>query len=74
MVQPDLCDLVPLGALLRPRRPHAGVVAGLKFWTVLNGGERAARFCIVFVCLYPAAVGAGPFSLDAALRAMRGAA
>jgi hypothetical protein len=73
VVQPDLCDLVPLGALLRPRRPHAGVVAGLEFWAVLNG-ERAALFCFVFVYLYPAAVGVGPFSLDAALRAMRGAA
>ena len=74
VVQPDLCDLVPLGALLRPRRPHAGVVAGLKFWTVLNSRERAALFCFVFVCLYPAAVGVGPFSLDAAPRARRGAA
>jgi putative oxidoreductase len=33
------------------------------FWPILNRGEAAALFCFVF--LYLAAVGAGPWSLDA---------
>jgi putative oxidoreductase len=42
------------------------------FWPVLNAGENAVLFCFVFLYLF--AVGAGPFSLDAALRARRGRA
>lgn len=33
------------------------------FWPSTNGGANAALFC--FVCLYFAAVGAGPWSVDA---------
>jgi putative oxidoreductase len=38
-------------------------------WPILNGGESAALFCFIFLYLF--ATGAGPFSLDAALRARR---
>jgi putative oxidoreductase len=40
-----------------------------KFWPVENGGTPAVLFCFVF--LYFAAAGAGPFSVDAALRRRR---
>jgi putative oxidoreductase len=40
------------------------------FFPVLNGGENVVLFCFVF--LYMFAVGAGPFSVDAALRGRRG--
>jgi putative oxidoreductase len=36
------------------------------FWPILNGGEPAVLFC--FIWLYFAAVGPGPWSLDALLR------
>ena len=36
------------------------------FWPILNGGESAALFCFIFLYLF--ATGAGPFSLDAAMR------
>ena len=36
------------------------------FWPVLNGGESAVLFCFLF--LYLAAVGAGPWSVDATRR------
>lgn len=39
------------------------------FWPLLNKGELAALYCFVF--LYVAARGAGPYSLDAALRRPR---
>jgi len=41
------------------------------FFPVLNGGENVVLFCFVFLYLF--AVGAGPFSADAALRGRRGA-
>ena len=59
-------------------RPVAFVVAGEMavayfrshapqgFWPNLNGGELAALYCFLF--LYLAAVGGGPWSLDALLR------
>jgi putative oxidoreductase len=40
-----------------------------KFWPVENGGVPAVLFCFVF--LYFAAAGAGPWSVDAALRRRR---
>ena len=42
------------------------------FWPILNGGELAALYC--FLYLYFFANGAGPLSLDAALRGRRDAA
>jgi putative oxidoreductase len=39
------------------------------FWPVLNGGEHTVLFCFVFFYLF--ATGAGPFSVDAALRNRR---
>jgi uncharacterized membrane protein YphA (DoxX/SURF4 family) len=36
------------------------------FWPVLNSGEHMVLFCFVFLYLF--ATGAGPFSVDAALR------
>ena len=39
------------------------------FWPILNGGEPVVLFCFVF--LYLIAAGAGPYSVDAALRARR---
>ncbi len=41
------------------------------FWPILNGGEPVVLFC--FVYLYFFATGAGPYSLDAALRSRRNA-
>ena len=41
------------------------------FWPVLNGGESVVLFCFVFLHLF--AVGAGPFSVDAARRGRRAA-
>jgi len=38
-------------------------------WPILNGGEPAALFCFIFLYLF--AAGAGPYSLDAVLRARR---
>lgn len=40
------------------------------YWPIMNRGELAALFCVVF--LYLAARGAGPFSVDALASAMRG--
>jgi putative oxidoreductase len=40
------------------------------FFPVLNGGEHVVLFCFVFLHLF--AIGAGPFSVDAALRNRRG--
>src|SRR5687768_493468 len=42
------------------------------FWPILNGGELAALYC--FLYLYFFANGAGPLSVDAALRGRRDAA
>jgi putative oxidoreductase len=39
------------------------------FWPILNGGEGTVLFCFIFLHLF--AIGAGPFSLDAALRTRR---
>jgi putative oxidoreductase len=39
------------------------------FWPVMNGGENVVLFCFVF--LYLSAAGAGPYSVDAALRRRR---
>ncbi len=39
------------------------------FWPVRNGGEVVVLFCFIF--LYLSAVGAGPFSVDAAWRGRR---
>jgi len=39
------------------------------FWPIQNHGEPAVLFC--FIWLYFAANGAGPFSLDAALKSRR---
>ena len=39
------------------------------FWPLRNGGELAVFFCCVF--LHLSVVGAGPFSVDAALRRRR---
>jgi putative oxidoreductase len=36
------------------------------FWPILNGGEHTVLFCFVF--LYLCVTGAGPYSLDAAIR------
>jgi putative oxidoreductase len=36
------------------------------FWPILNGGERAALYCFVF--LYFSARGSGPLSVDAMIR------
>jgi len=36
------------------------------FWPLVNKGDAAVLFC--FICLYFAAAGAGPWSLDALLR------
>jgi putative oxidoreductase len=41
------------------------------FWPILNGGESAVLFCLLY--LYFFANGAGPLSLDAALRGRRDA-
>jgi putative oxidoreductase len=43
--------------------------AGQGFWPLLNRGELATLYCFVF--LYLAAAGAGPWSLDHALRSRR---
>lgn len=43
--------------------------AGRAFWPVLNGGETTVLFCFVF--LHLVAIGAGPFSVDAALAGRR---
>jgi putative oxidoreductase len=40
------------------------------FWPILNGGENVVLFCFVFLYLF--AAGAGPYSVDGALRARRG--
>jgi putative oxidoreductase len=40
--------------------------AGRSFYPVLNGGELAALYCFVF--LYFTFAGAGPLSVDAAMR------
>jgi putative oxidoreductase len=40
------------------------------FWPLYNGGEPAVSFCFTF--LYLAAAGAGPWSLDAAWRGVKG--
>jgi putative oxidoreductase len=40
--------------------------AGKGFYPILNGGELAALYCFVF--LYFAFAGAGPWSLDAAIK------
>ena len=40
--------------------------AGKGFWPMLNGGAEAVTFC--FLWLYISAAGAGPWSLDAALK------
>ena len=70
--------LVVLGLFTRP---VAFVLSGLmafayflahaprSFYPVLNGGENVILFCFVF--LYLSATGAGPYSLDALLRARR---
>ena len=42
------------------------------FWPILNGGELAALYCFLF--LYFAAVGGGPWSLDALRRKSTGTA
>ena len=59
-------------------RPVAFILSGLcafayfmahapqGFWPLLNGGELAVLYCFVF--LYFSAAGAGPWSLDHALR------
>jgi putative oxidoreductase len=59
-------------------RPTAFILSGMTavayfiahaprgFYPILNGGELAALYCFAF--LYLAAAGAGPWSLDAALR------
>jgi putative oxidoreductase len=39
------------------------------FWPILNGGEPVVLFCFVFLYLFTA--GAGPYSVDAALRGRR---
>jgi len=39
------------------------------FWPIQNGGEHAVLFCFIFLYLF--ATGAGPFSVDAALRNRR---
>ena len=39
------------------------------FWPIQNGGEHTVLFCFVFLYLF--ATGAGPFSVDAALRSRR---
>ena len=39
------------------------------FWPILNGGEHTVLFCFVFLYLF--ATGAGPLSVDAALRDRR---
>ena len=41
------------------------------FFPVLNGGENVVLFCFMFLYLF--AVGAGPFSVDSALRGRRAA-
>ena len=63
-------------------RPAAFVLSGLMafayflahapqhFFPIRNGGEPAVLLC--FICLYLSAAGAGPYSLDAALRRRRG--
>jgi putative oxidoreductase len=40
------------------------------FWPVLNGGEPVVLFCFVF--FYYFATGAGPFSVDGAIRGRQG--
>lgn len=71
----------PLIALGLFTRPVAFVLAGemavayfmahasQNFWPVMNRGEAAVLYCFVFLLL--AAVGAGAYSLDAALRRRR---
>jgi putative oxidoreductase len=71
--------LIVLGLLTRP---VAFLLAGemavayfqahapRSFFPALNGGENVVLFCFVFLHLF--AVGAGPFSVDAALRGRRG--
>ena len=70
--------LIVLGLLTRP---IAFLLAGemavayfqvhfpRSFWPVRNGGEPVVLFCFVFLYLF--AAGAGPFSVDAALRRRR---
>ena len=70
--------LIVLGLLTRP---VAFLLAGemavayftahfpRSFWPVLNGGEHTVLYC--FIYLYLVATGAGPFSVDAALRRRR---
>jgi putative oxidoreductase len=62
-------------------RPVAFILAGMMavayfqvhnpqgFWPILNRGELAALYCFVYLYLFTA--GAGPLSLDAALRKVR---
>lgn len=59
-------------------RPVAFILSGMmavayfqfhaprSFWTVVNGGAPAVLYCFLF--LYLAAVGAGPWSVDALIR------
>jgi putative oxidoreductase len=73
--------LIVIGLLTRP---VAFVLAGemavayfmahfpRSFWPILNSGEHTVLFCFVFLYLF--ATGAGPFSVDAALRGRRGSA
>ena len=42
------------------------------FWPIRNGGEPVVLFCFIYLYLF--AVGAGPYSVDAALRRRRGGA
>ena len=67
--------LIVLGLLTRP---VAFLLAGemavayftahapRSFWPIRNGGEHTVLFCFVFLYLF--ATGAGPFSVDAAVR------
>ena len=70
--------LIVLGLLTRPVAfLLAGEMAVAYFtahfprssWPVLNGGEHTVLYC--FIYLYLVATGAGPFSVDAALRRRR---
>ena len=42
---------------------------GRSFWPILNGGEPAILYCVIW--LHVAAVGAGPWSLDALRQSAR---
>jgi putative oxidoreductase len=63
----------PVAFLLAGQMAVAYFMAHLPqgFWPILNGGELAALYC--FLYLYFFANGAGPLSVDAALRGRRGA-